>query len=374
MTGKATKTVSALTLLAVSSCAGTVLLLGGASGGAAAACAPTTPRTGTTPATLPAGTTPTGTAPPAAGTLPAAIGGYAGEQVSNAAQIVLAAQALGIDGQGQAIGLMTAIGESGLHNLDHGDQAGPDSRGIFQQRDNGAWGSYADRMTPSTAATNFFTKLLTVPGWHDMAPSAAAHAVQRNADPFYYAPFWTDAVTLAATLGTDPDLASKVPAAGDQTCAPGATGTYTGTGPDAGTGFTTQACSVTPDPSTGRGCLTPRMANLQAQLAAQGWQVSCWDPHLQNPTSDHPLGKACDVFPGTGGMLPSPAEKATGDALAAALQASAAQTGLNYLIWSGQIWSVQRAAEGWRPYNGGGAYDPASITGGHYDHVHISVY
>lgn len=76
---------------------------------------------------------------------------------------------------------------------------------------------------------------------------------------------------------------------------------------------------------------------------------------------------------------PAPASSARGDALAAGLQASAAQTGVNYLIWSGRIWSVDRAAEGWRPYTGAGVYNttpttPAGITGGHYDHVDISVF
>lgn len=28
---------------------------------------------------------------------------------------------------------------------------------------------------------------------------------------------------------------------------------------------------------------------------------------------------------------------------------------------------------GWRPYNGGGMHDPADVTGGHYDHLHITV-
>jgi len=49
------------------------------------------------------------------------------------------------------------------------------------------------------------------------------------------------------------------------------------------------------------------------------------------------------------------------------------QIGVHYLVWYGRIWSVERAADGWRPYNGGGVYDPGDITGGHYDHLHISV-
>jgi hypothetical protein len=137
---------------------------------------------------------------------------------------------------------------------------------------------------------------------------------------------------------------------------------------------TPQACNVTPDPTTGRGCLTPRMTALAATLTKQGRRLSCWDEHAWNPSSDHPKGRACDVFPGRGGVLPTAAEKAAGDALASKLQAQAVPSGINYLIWSGRIWSVGRASEGWRRYDGGGVYDPNDIVGGHYDHLHISVY
>jgi len=45
----------------------------------------------------------------------------------------------------------------------------------------------------------------------------------------------------------------------------------------------------------------------------------------------------------------------------------------------GRIWNADRTHEGWRPYRGAGVYNttpttPDGITGGHYDHVHISVY
>ena len=42
-------------------------------------------------------------------------------------------------------------------------------------------------------------------------------------------------------------------------------------------------------------------------------------------------------------------------------------------IWQGKIWSLSRDAEGWRPYNGGGMHDPDNVTGGHYDHLHVTV-
>lgn len=130
------------------------------------------------------------------------IAGFCQDQLVNAAQIISAARALGIGPHTQAVGVMTAIGESRLRNLDYGDAAGPDSRGIFQQRDNGAWGTLAERMDPYTAALHFFQKAIRVPGWQTMAPTELAHAVQRNADADYYAQYWPQAEEVVAALGS----------------------------------------------------------------------------------------------------------------------------------------------------------------------------
>ncbi|GIG26408.1 MULTISPECIES: M23 family metallopeptidase [Cellulomonas] len=122
------------------------------------------------------------------------------EQLRNAAYIMNAAAALGLNTRAQEIGVMTAMGESSLRVIDYGDAAGPDSRGLFQQRDNGAWGSYADRMDPFISATNFFKALQRVSGWEQMTGTAAAHAVQRNADPDHYAKYEPTAKQIVAAL------------------------------------------------------------------------------------------------------------------------------------------------------------------------------
>ena len=67
--------------------------------------------------------------------------GYTQEQLKNAGAIMGAGKALDLSVNGQMISVLVALGESGLRVLDTGDGAGPDSRGLFQQRDNGAWGS-----------------------------------------------------------------------------------------------------------------------------------------------------------------------------------------------------------------------------------------
>jgi hypothetical protein len=128
------------------------------------------------------------------------VAGFCQAQLVNAAKIMTAARDMGIGRRTQAVGVMTAIGESKLRNLDYGDAAGPDSRGVFQQRDNGAWGTLEQRMDPYLAARTFFVKVTKVPGWQTMDPTALAHAVQVNADAGYYRQFWTQAQEIVSTL------------------------------------------------------------------------------------------------------------------------------------------------------------------------------
>ena len=134
--------------------------------------------------------------------LPAgSVAGYSGVQLVNAAQILTAGADLGLGARDQTIAVMTAMGESGLRVLDYGDTAGPDSRGLFQQRDNGAWGTYADRMDPYTSAASFFRVLQEVAERQSLAPTIVAHQVQRNADPYHYESYWDAALEVVTTLG-----------------------------------------------------------------------------------------------------------------------------------------------------------------------------
>lgn len=128
------------------------------------------------------------------------VAGYSGDQLDNAKAILGAGQRMGLSLRDQTIGVMTAMGESSLEVLDHGDKAGPDSRGLFQQRDNGAWGTLAQRMDPAASATSFFTALQRVGGRDGMAPTQVAHTVQRNADPQHYATYWDKAVAVVSSL------------------------------------------------------------------------------------------------------------------------------------------------------------------------------
>jgi hypothetical protein len=132
---------------------------------------------------------------------------------------------------------------------------------------------------------------------------------------------------------------------------------------------------VLPDPTGTGGCVTGATAWLltQVRVHVHTGPVSCWDAHAWNPTSDHPRGRACDYTIGRAGQLPSPGQTTEGWRLATWLRTHADELNVAYVIWQGHIWSARRAAEGWRPYSGGGIYNPADITGGHYDHVHVSL-
>lgn len=136
------------------------------------------------------------------------IGQWNTTQVSNAIAIMNAAADLGLSQRDQEIGVTTAIAESTLNVLDHGDAVGPDSRGLFQQRDNGAWGTYEDRMDPHQSATMFFEALKKIENRDSLSITEAAHRVQGNADPNHYADFAQQGRQLVATILSDEGIDS----------------------------------------------------------------------------------------------------------------------------------------------------------------------
>jgi hypothetical protein len=310
---------------------------------------------------------------PGAGTSPLAAGptGEAtDEQKTNAAIIVGVGQQLQVPERGQWIALATALQESGLRNIDYGDR---DSVGLFQQRPSQGWGSVQQILDPVYSATQFYNRLLEVPDWPQMELWQAAQAVQRSAFPTAYSKWENLAASLLAEGGTDVSLLST------DVCAPrgGATGpaALAFIGPDTG--------CVVDDPTSG-GCLTANTRHALDEInrvfggygaASRLQSVGCWDAHAWNPSSDHPKGKACDLFPGSAGVFAAGDELQAGWELAEWLRGNAESLHVAYIIWQGRIWSVGRGDTdgGWgQPYGGGGVYDPDEATGGHFDHVHVS--
>ncbi len=177
-----------------------VVLLGGSADNCITAAASSTSSVTIDPASVPA----------------ESIAGYDRDQLTNAAYIAQAGRALGLGVRDQTIGVMTAIGESSLRVLDYGDTAGPDSRGLFQQRGNGTWGSYQDRMDPYVSSTNFFTAMIRIEARDTLEPTIVAHRTQRNADPYHYAKYWDAAVAIVEGLAdVDTGLNTGAGQAGD---------------------------------------------------------------------------------------------------------------------------------------------------------------
>lgn len=139
--------------------------------------------------------------------------------------------------------------------------------------------------------------------------------------------------------------------------------------------FTGHSAGCTqPDPTGTGGCVTQAVSWLLTEvgLAFGPLPTSCWDAHAWNPTSDHPRGRACDFTFGGPGTFPGHADVERGWLLATWLRVNAEALRVRYLIWQGRTWSAGRSDDGWRPYTGGGVYDPTDPTGGHYDNVHVS--
>ncbi|WP_328978115.1 heavy metal transporter [Streptomyces canus] len=119
------------------------------------------------------------------------------EQAVNAATITAVGTGRGLPERAVAIALATALQESGLRNIQHGDR---DSLGLFQQRPSQGWGTPREILDPTYAAGEFYKHLVKVRGYQDLPLTVAAQRVQRSGYPEAYAKHEPDATVLAAAL------------------------------------------------------------------------------------------------------------------------------------------------------------------------------
>jgi TP901 family phage tail tape measure protein len=121
-------------------------------------------------------------------------------QLKNAKTIANVGKSMGMSGRDIEIGIMTAITESGLRNVNYGDR---DSLGLFQQRPSMGWGTPQQVTNPEYAARKFFSVLKGVTGRSGMDPWLAAQSVQRSAysDGSNYRPNWNEAIAIFGALG-----------------------------------------------------------------------------------------------------------------------------------------------------------------------------
>ncbi|MFC3575795.1 heavy metal transporter [Streptomyces yaanensis] len=119
------------------------------------------------------------------------------EQAVNAATISAVGTTRGMPERAVTIALATALQESGLRNIEHGDR---DSLGLFQQRPSQGWGTEKQIMDPTYAAGVFYEHLAKVPHYTGLPLTVAAQRVQRSGYPEAYAKHESDAALLAAAL------------------------------------------------------------------------------------------------------------------------------------------------------------------------------
>jgi hypothetical protein len=119
------------------------------------------------------------------------------EQAENAATISAIAVARGMPARAASIALATAMQESKLSNLDHGDR---DSVGLFQQRPSQGWGTTRQIQNPYYATNRFYDELQKVDGYESMRITEAAQRVQRSGFPEAYDGHAADARALASAL------------------------------------------------------------------------------------------------------------------------------------------------------------------------------
>ena len=122
------------------------------------------------------------------------------DQAANAGLIAAVAVRRGLPARAASIALATAMQESKIRNINHGDQAGPDSRGLFQQRPSQGWGSQEQVMDPHHATNAFYDALVKVPGYTTLEITDAAQRVQRSAYPDAYAQHEVMARAFASSL------------------------------------------------------------------------------------------------------------------------------------------------------------------------------
>ncbi|WP_455432522.1 C40 family peptidase [Streptomyces yangpuensis] len=208
------------------------------------------------------------------------------KQIPNAKIIVATGVHKRVQARGQVIALATALQESTLINLDHGDR---DSLGLFQQRPSQGWGTREQIMDPVYSSGKFYDGLVKIRDWEQMPVTVAAQKVQRSAFPDAYAKHDSLATALqqaiAPTLGAAP--ADPVPGP------PSLEGSFGPAGCARQGGSNVDFGNIAPG-SLPEGYQIPASAPPQVQTAIRWalgqlgtmyqWGGSCTNPHGPNPS------------------------------------------------------------------------------------------
>ncbi|MBW1602940.1 hypothetical protein JJV70_12650 [Streptomyces sp. JJ66] len=251
------------------------------------------------------------------------------EMARNAAAIGAVGSARGLPERAVTIALATAMQESSLRNIDHGDR---DSLGLFQQRPSQGWGTPEQIMDPVYAAGKFYEGLVEVPGYTDLPLTVAAQEVQRSGFPDAYAKHEPQAALLTAAL-TGREAASL---------------TCTGLGtPPAG------------DPERVRAKLRHEFgADLLAGAEVSGGRSAPGDGDLVIPVPGG--GSSPAEGDAASGRAPDPERR--GWELAHWSLANASELGIARIAYGGRVWESERSGDGWRTARGTAADEGVRLT------------
>ncbi len=125
---------------------------------------------------------------------------------------------------------------------------------------------------------------------------------------------------------------------------------------DAGGGISGAECPSGSEVEVG---LTPDAIRVHRAVCARFPEVTSYGG-VRSGGGEHGAGRALDI------MVPN---SSVGDAIAAYARDNYQALGVSEVLWSQQIWTVERSSEGWRWLE-----DRGSATANHYDHVHVTVY
>ena len=103
--------------------------------------------------------------------------------------------------------------------------------------------------------------------------------------------------------------------------------------------------------------VSPNIVKVHAAVCAAFPEITVYGTFRSD--GEHAQGIAVDIM----------VSGSRGWEVAEFIRSNYSALGVSYLIYSQQIWSVQRGGEGWRYMA-----DRGSVTANHYDHVHVTTY
>jgi hypothetical protein len=116
-------------------------------------------------------------------------------------------------------------------------------------------------------------------------------------------------------------------------------------------------CPLGSDVETG---LTPDAVRVYRAVCAAFPQITSYGGLRPGDPGEHGTGQALDIMT---------SDQTLGDEIAAWVIDHRTELGVSEVLWSQQIWTVERMSEGWRTFP-----DRGSPTANHEDHVHVTVY